>query len=75
MWTVGGEAPSVTRYVLTLPEGQEFIEFGNRAYIFRQSGRDEVYVRPFPDADSGQLLLSTNGGAEPVWAHSGRELF
>jgi len=44
------------------------------AYVSDEAGREEVYVRPFPDADSGRHLVSTNGGAEPMWAHSGREL-
>jgi serine/threonine-protein kinase len=44
------------------------------AYVSDVSGRDEVYVRPFPDPGEGQAL-STNGGREPVWASDGRELF
>ena len=45
------------------------------AYVSNESGQNEIYVRPFPDAESGLRLVSTAGGAEPVWAHSGRELF
>ena len=45
------------------------------AYVSDESGQNEIYVRPFPDADSGLRLVSTAGGAEPVWAHDGRELF
>ena len=45
------------------------------AYVSNEAGREEVYVRPFPDADSGRWLVSPDGGVEPVWAHSGRELF
>ncbi len=45
------------------------------AYVSNNTGRDEVYVRPFPDAGSGLVQVSTDGGVEPVWAHSGRELF
>ena len=46
------------------------------AYVSDESGRNEVYVRPFPDASSGGLWsVSTDGGYGPVWAHSGRELF
>ena len=45
------------------------------AYVSAESGRQEVYMRPFPDVDSGRWLISTDGGVEPVWAHSGRELF
>ena len=32
-------------------------------------------MRPFPDVDSGKWQISTDGGVQPVWAHSGRELF
>jgi serine/threonine-protein kinase len=45
------------------------------AYVSNESGRDEVYVRPFPDVDGGKWQVSRNGGNEPLWAHSGRELF
>ena len=45
------------------------------AYASNETGRFEVYVRPFPDTDGGRWQISTNGGREPVWAHSGRELF
>jgi serine/threonine-protein kinase len=45
------------------------------AYVSNESGREEVYVRPFPDADRAKWQVSVNGGAEPRWAHSGRELF
>ncbi len=45
------------------------------AYVSNESGRYEVYVRPFPNTNDGKLQVSTDGGTEPVWAHSGRELF
>ena len=46
------------------------------AYVSNRSGREEVYVRPFPpDAGWNLVTVSANGGVEPVWAHSGRELF
>ena len=45
------------------------------AYVSDRSGRDEVYVRPFPDAGASLQQVSADGGVEPVWAHSGRELF
>ena len=32
-------------------------------------------MRPFPDAGASLRQVSRNGGTEPVWAHSGRELF
>ena len=45
------------------------------AYVSTETGSREVFVRPFPDVDSGKTQVSTDGGIIPVWAHSGRELF
>ena len=45
------------------------------AYVSDVTGRDEIYVRPFPSAETGRAQVSTNGGIEPVWAHNGGELF
>jgi serine/threonine-protein kinase len=45
------------------------------AYLSNETGRWEVFVRPFPDVDAGKWQVSTAGGTSPVWAHSGRELF
>jgi Tol biopolymer transport system component len=41
------------------------------AYEANDSGRVEVYVRPFPDVDSGRWTVSTNGGTRPIWTRSG----
>jgi serine/threonine-protein kinase len=45
------------------------------AYVSMESGAPEVYVRPFPNTSDGKYQISLKGGSEPVWAHSGRELF
>ncbi|MFN2316699.1 MAG: protein kinase [Gemmatimonadales bacterium] len=45
------------------------------AYVSDESGTSEVYVRPFPNTGDGRWQISAQGGQEPVWAHSGRELF
>jgi eukaryotic-like serine/threonine-protein kinase len=44
------------------------------AYMSNESGRNEVYVQPFP-GPGGKSQISTEGGREPVWARNGRELF
>ena len=44
------------------------------AYMSNESGRNEVYVRPYPSLDR-KWQVSSDGGSEPVWAASGRELF
>jgi eukaryotic-like serine/threonine-protein kinase len=45
------------------------------AYESAESGRSEVYVRPFPHVDGGRWQVSTGGGTRALWARSGRELF
>jgi Tol biopolymer transport system component len=45
------------------------------AYVSDESGRDEVYVRPFPDVQSARWQVSVNGATEPLWSRSGDELF
>jgi serine/threonine-protein kinase len=45
------------------------------AYQSDESGRDEIYVRPFPAVESGLWQISTAGGTHPVWGRGGRELF
>ena len=45
------------------------------AYQSNASGRSEVYVRPFPNVNDGQWLISTGGGTKPMWGPDGRELF
>jgi Tol biopolymer transport system component len=44
------------------------------AYVSVISGKQEVYVTPFPSASSTHVV-SRDGGTEPRWSHSGRELF
>lgn len=45
------------------------------AYVSNEQGRNEVFVRPFPDVNGGKWQVSSGGGSAPVWAHSGRDLF
>jgi len=44
------------------------------AYVSDESGRDDVYVQPFP-GPGRKWLVSTDGGIDPVWSRDGRELF
>jgi len=44
------------------------------AYESNESGRVEVYVRPFP-GPGGKWQVSTDGGNLPMWSQAGRELF
>jgi serine/threonine-protein kinase len=45
------------------------------AYLSNESGRTEIYVRPFPEVNSGKWQISTNGGQQPRWSPDNRELF
>ena len=45
------------------------------AYVSDQTGRDEVWVRPFPDVGRGSRQVSVDLGVVPVWSRSGDELF
>jgi serine/threonine protein kinase/Tol biopolymer transport system component len=44
------------------------------AYVSDESGRMEVYVQPYP-GPGGKWQISAEGGTEPVWNPTGRELF
>ena len=44
------------------------------AYLSNETGRAEVYVRPFPTG-AGKWQVSTSGGYFPRWRRDGRELF
>jgi dipeptidyl aminopeptidase/acylaminoacyl peptidase len=52
------------------------------AYISNESGRMEVYIRPFvvsgaegAAVHSGKWQVSTAGGADPKWSPDGKELY
>ena len=44
------------------------------AYMSDETGRFEIYVRPFPSS-GGKWLVSTEGGCQPRWRADGKELF
>ncbi len=44
------------------------------AYVSNETGRNEVYVRPFP-GPGGKWQISTGGGFSPTWSRTRRELF
>ncbi len=44
------------------------------AYQSNESGRDEIYIRPFP-GPGGKWQVSTAGGSRPRWSGDGKELF
>ncbi len=44
------------------------------AYNSDESGRDEVYVQPFP-GPGGKWIVSQDGGYNAIWSRDGREIF
>ena len=72
-----GEPVSENLLVTEFNEGNAALSPNGQwvAYQSDASGKIDVYVRPFPDADSARHPISTNGGTSPLWAPDGRELF
>jgi Tol biopolymer transport system component len=44
------------------------------AYSSNETGRSEIYIRPFPEGP-GKIQVSVNGGVFPRWRRDGKELF
>ncbi len=61
-------SPFSEQYVGVSPDGRWL------SFVSDQSGRDEVYVRDLA-GEGDQVLVSLDGGTEPVWSRDGRELF
>ena len=45
------------------------------AYSSDETGGFQIYVHPFPEVGAGRRQVSIDGGFNPKWAHSGREIF
>jgi serine/threonine-protein kinase len=45
------------------------------AYQSDESGRFEVFVRPFPNTRDAKFPVSTSGAVAPLWARNGKELY
>ena len=65
-WRV--QTPARASYPTVSPDGEWL------AYTSRESGRDEVWVQPFPGPGERQQV-SSEGGTFPRWSHDGRRLY
>ena len=78
IWVLGLQGDRKPRPFLQTPSneyGPIFSPDGRSlTYVSDESGRNEIYVRPFP-GPGGKVQISTEGGTEPVWARNGLELF
>jgi serine/threonine-protein kinase len=63
------QTPGIDYAAMISPDGR-FL-----AYLSHESGRQEIYVRPYPRASDGRWQVSPNGGTAPVWGRDGKELF
>jgi serine/threonine protein kinase len=45
------------------------------AYTSDESGRNEIYVRPYSEVDSGKWQVSNDGGDSVLWSPDGQELY
>jgi serine/threonine-protein kinase len=45
------------------------------AYTSDESGRPEIYVRPFPQVETGRQKISGSGGTMPRWGRDGTTIF
>jgi Tol biopolymer transport system component len=64
--------PAAENYPRFSPDGKWI------AYVSNESGRTEVYVRPFagePAGPGGKLQVSHTGGVQAAWGPLGREIF
>jgi eukaryotic-like serine/threonine-protein kinase len=78
IWTVSLDGDRKPRPFLKTPYNEFRPRFSPDgrwlAYQSNETGRLEVYVRPFP-GPGAKTKVSTNGGGGPRWGPDGRELF
>jgi serine/threonine-protein kinase len=63
------QTPATERNGIVSPDGRWL------AYEANDSGKLEIYVRPYPAVTSGRWQVSSGGGTQPLWSRDGRELF
>ena len=67
LWRLNGDF--IERNAELSPDGRWM------AYQSDESDAFEIYVRPFPQVEDDQVLVSNNGGRFPLWSRDGSELF
>jgi serine/threonine-protein kinase len=78
LWSIRVDSAGAPRQFLANPFNNQTPSFSPDgrwvAYVSDESGRNEVYVRPFP-GPGGRWQVSLDGGAEPRWSSTGGEIF
>jgi len=76
LWTYSAADRKATRFLQT-PFSEVLGRFSPDgrwiAYHSNESGKEEVYVVPFP-GPGGKWQISTSGGRAPAWTRGGREI-
>ncbi len=74
--SVDGSGPAVPFARSSFNEHEARLSADGRwlSYVSDESGRDEIYVRPFPSGP-GKWRVSTAGGRAPRWRSDSSELF
>ncbi len=62
------DSPADERWPAFSPDGEWL------AYVSNETGRREVYVRPFPEGEP-VVRVSTGSGTSPLWSSDGKQLF
>jgi Tol biopolymer transport system component len=75
--TPGGPSAPFTDTKFNEDQGQFSPDTHWIAYVSDESGRFEVYARPFPASagGGGRIQVSRGGGMQPRWRRDGKELF
>ena len=63
------QTPAQEHHAMFSPDGHWL------AYASNASGRQEIYVRPYPIVQGTERRVSEGGGAGPVWAPNGSALY
>ena len=74
---LGGDTATVPLLVTSFDEAAIALSPNGRllAYESNETGRTEVYLRPFPEVQQAKWQVSDGGGVAPLWDRSGRELY
>ncbi len=78
LWILPLQGDRTPRALVEAPLNQDYARFSPSgrlvSYVADDSGRNKVYVMPYPDSGD-RWEISPNGGFQPVWRGDGRELF